>query len=162
MILGIISDTHDKLKRTKRAIEMLQDAGAEAIIHCGDFVEAPLLAACAVLPFWFVFGNNDSDTVPELRKAADDTGAVCLGWSGVVELGGKRIGVAHGHLTSDLRKVLEQRPDYLLFGHSHFATDYQEDGVRYINPGALHRAAEFTVAILNLKSDELKLLEVQR
>src|SRR5262245_59197888 len=101
MILGIISDTHDKKKRTKLAVEMLQDAGAEALIHCGDFVEGRILEACAVLPLWFVFGNNDVDNVHELKDAAEESGAVCLGWGGVVELGGKRIGVTHGHLTSE-------------------------------------------------------------
>jgi uncharacterized protein len=160
MILGIISDTHDKLKRTKLAVSMLQDAGAEALIHCGDFEEPHMLSACAVLPLWFVFGNNDSDS--DLRLAAVDSGAVCLEWGGVVELAGKRIGVTHGHLTTELRNVLNQKPEYLLYGHSHDASEHRENGVRYINPGALHRATEFTVAFLDLKSDELKWLTVPR
>lgn len=162
MLLGIISDTHDKLARTKIAVQMLRDAGAEALIHCGDFVEAHLLTACGVLPCWFVFGNNDCDSVPELREAADDSGAVCLGWGGVVDLAGKRIGVTHGHMTTDLRRVLDQKPDYLLFGHTHYATEHRENGVRYINPGALHRASEFTVALLDLRADELKWLKVPK
>src|SRR5690349_8398652 len=123
MILGIISDTHDKLARTKVAVQMLRDAGAEALIHCGDFEEPHMLSACAVLPFWFVFGNNDSDS--DLREAGDDSGAVCLGWGGVVDLAEKRVGVTHGHLPGELQRVLDQKPDYLLFGHSHYATQHR-------------------------------------
>jgi putative phosphoesterase len=162
MILGVISDTHDKLSRTQIAVRMLVDAGAEAIIHCGDFVEATVLAECAALPCWFVFGNNDSDTVPDLRRAAKQLGATCLGWSGVVEIAGKRIGVAHGHLTTDVRSILVQRPDYLLSGHSHVPSDERVDGIRRINPGALHRAFDYTVALLDLESDTLKWLRVPR
>ena len=38
----------------------------------------------------------------------------------------------------------------------------RENGVRYINPGALHRASEFTVALLDLKTDDLKWLKVPK
>ena len=71
------------------------------------------------MPFWFVFGNHDSDTVPILMQAAIETGANCLGWGGILELAGKRFGVTHGHMTTDLRRVLAEQPDYLLSGHSH-------------------------------------------
>ena len=160
MILGLISDTHDKLSRTKTAVQMLRDHGAEALIHCGDFVEPHMLSACAILPFWFVFGNNDSAW--ELRDTAYDCGAACLEWGGVVKLAGKRIGVAHGHSSDDVERVLDEKPHYLLYGHSHVAAQEVENGVRYINPGALHRASEYTVALLDLKTDDLKWLTVPR
>jgi predicted phosphodiesterase len=61
-------------------------------------------------------------------------------------------------MTVDVRRVLAERPDYLLSGHSHAPSDVQDGAVRRINPGALHRADEFTVAILDLASGELKRL----
>jgi hypothetical protein len=160
MRLGILADTHNKLSRTVVAVELLRDAGAEALVHCGDLTSPPIVAACAVLPCWFVFGNNDADAVPALRHAADEFGAVCLGWGGSIELAGKRIGVAHGHMTVDVRRVLAEKPDYLLSGHSHIASDVVAGSVRRINPGALHRADEFTVAVLELESGELRFLRV--
>ena len=147
MRLGVLSDTHDELARTRHAVHLVSAAGAEALIHCGDLTTPAILAACAVLPFWFVLGNHDADTVPALRQAATKLGTVCLGWGGVIELAGCRIGVAHGHLTTDLRRVLAGRPNFLLTGHSHIPSDTTADGVRRINPGALHRADEFTVAL---------------
>ncbi|HVA50110.1 MAG TPA: metallophosphoesterase family protein [Pirellulales bacterium] len=162
MRLGILADTHDELARTQFAVEMLRDAGAEALVHCGDLAGAPIVEACSKLPLWFVFGNHDADSVPELRRAAADFGAVCLGWGGVVDLAGRRIGVAHGHLTMDVRRVLAERPDFLLTGHAHYRSDAVVRSVRQINPGALYRAEEFTVALLDLASGSLRFLPVSQ
>lgn len=160
MRLGILSDTHDEVERTRLAVRLLRDVGAEALVHCGDLASPPVLAELAGLPCWFVFGNHDADSVPTLRAAAAELGPVCLGWGGVVELGGRRIGVSHGHMTSDIRRVLADRPDYLLTGHSHIPGDTVVGSVRRINPGALHRADEFTAAVLELTTGELRLLPV--
>jgi putative phosphoesterase len=160
MRLGILSDTHDELERTRLAVQMLHDAGAEVLVHCGDLASPPVVAVLAALPSWFVLGNHDADVVPALQRAAAEFGPVCLGWGGVIELGGRRIGVAHGHMTTDVRRVLAERPDYLLSGHAHFPSDQRIGAMRRINPGALHRADEFTVAVLELGSGELQLLRV--
>lgn len=160
MRIGILSDTHDELDRTRLAVQLLRDSGVETLIHCGDLASPPIVAACSVLPCWFVFGNHDSDSVPDLQRAASEYGAVCLGWGSVVELAGKRVGVAHGHMTADVRRVLSEQPDFLLSGHSHIASDMMVGSVRRINPGALHRADEFTVAVLDLVRGELRLLQV--
>jgi putative phosphoesterase len=160
MRLGILADTHDELVRTLLAVQLLRDAGAEALIHCGDLASPPIVQAIAALPAWFALGNHDADMVPALQKAAAEFGAVCLGWGGVVELGGRRVGVAHGHMSTDVRRVLAGRPDYLLSGHAHFPSDAVVGAVRRINPGALHRADKFTVALLELTSGELQVLNV--
>lgn len=160
MRLGILSDTHDELHRTRLAVQILAEAGAGALVHCGDVTTPPVLAACAVLPCWFVFGNHDADAVPHLRRGGVEAGVVCLEWGGVVEFAGRRVGVTHGHLTSDVRHVLAGRPDYLLTGHTHAPSDRTDGTVRRINPGALHRADAFTVALLDLVSGELRTLSV--
>ena len=162
MLIGILSDTHDEMARTRRAVAQLRDAGAEALIHCGDFTDPLMVTACAVLPLWFVFGNNDADETPALERVAAQCGATCLGWADVVELGGKRIAVAHGHMSYDIRRLLAARPDYLLTGHSHIAADSLEGGVRRINPGALHRANEYSVALLETESGEVRFVPVER
>lgn len=158
MRLGILSDTHDELARTQRAVQLLRAEGAEALIHCGDLFSTPIVTACAVLPFWFVFGNHDADMVPHLQQAAAECGAVCLGWAGEIELDGRLIAVAHRHLSYDIRRALASRPHYLLSGHSHIASDSRVGLVRRINPGALHEADSYTVALLDLHNDELRFL----
>jgi putative phosphoesterase len=162
MRLGILSDTHDRLARARRAVELLRAEGADVLVHCGDLTGPEVVAACAALPAYFVFGNNDADNIPHLRRAMAEAGAVCLGWGSEVTLAGKRVAVVHGHLHTDVRRLFTASPDYLLSGHSHSRRDQRHGPIRRINPGALHRAAEFTVALLNLESDELRFLTVPR
>jgi len=160
--IGILSDTHNHLQRTERAVEILCDAGAETLFHCGDLASPEIVAACAVLPFYFTFGNHDSDMVRILEQSAEEQGAHCLHWGGEVTLAEKRIALVHGHITRDLKPLLEAEPDYLLTGHSHQSHDFHVGVTRRINPGALFRAKVFTVAVLDLKTDELELREVAR
>jgi putative phosphoesterase len=162
MRLGILSDTHDQLARTRRAVELLRAEGAAALVHCGDVTGAEIVTACAVLPCYFVFGNNDYDNIPNLQRDMAEAGAVCLGWGGEVTLAGKRVAVTHGHMHTDVRPLLAARPDYLLSGHSHIASDRRVGPTRRINPGALHQADEFSVALLDLETDELRFLAVPR
>ena len=35
-MVGILSDSHGQVQRTRTAIELLQKAGATEFIHCGD------------------------------------------------------------------------------------------------------------------------------
>src|SRR5688572_2078783 len=104
MLIGIISDTHNQIDRTRRAMELLVAAGIEAVIHCGDFTRPEMVALCAIRPLYFVFGNNDSSA--ELEAAGKDVGATCLGWGGEVTLGGRRIAVTHGHRPGEARRLL--------------------------------------------------------
>lgn len=154
MKIGILSDTHNETGRTARAVRRLVDEGAEVLVHCGDLTRPHLLEECAELPTWFVFGNNDFD-VAGLRGVAADQGAICLGRGGELELGGKRLAVTHGDSVSEMRRLTLAAPDYLLFGHSHVAADSRVGTVRMINPGALHRAKVWTVALLDLSTDTL-------
>ena len=160
MILGILSDTHDRLARTIKAVAILKSAGAEALVHCGDVTTPSIVAECGIVPSYFVFGNNDYDE-PGLRLAIEAVGGVCLERGGEITLGGRRIGVTHGDSTREVNRLLQADPDYLLFGHSHRRHDERRGTTRWINPGALHRAPDWTVAVLDLDADRLTFLNVE-
>ena len=95
-----------------------------------------------------------------LTIAAEEHDAICLGWGGEFTASKKRVAVVHGHLTKDLRPLLEAQPDYLLSEHSHEARDWRDGQTRRINPGALHRSDELSVAILDVDTDELNFLPI--
>lgn len=45
MIIGIISDTHDKYPSTIKGLDLLIAAGATYLIHCGDWTKSETLIA---------------------------------------------------------------------------------------------------------------------
>ncbi len=161
MILGILSDTHDRLARTSRAVATLIAEGAEAIVHCGDLTGTSIVRECGVLPSYYVFGNNDFDEA-NLARVMAEVGGVCLGRGDEVVIGGRRVAVAHGDSIREVNRLAHASPDYLLYGHSHIAADERRGDCRWINPGALHRADRWTVATLDLEADVLKFLEIDR
>ncbi len=161
MKIGILADSHDQVARTSQAVLLLTAEGAEALIHCGDYTTPDVISACAGLPGYFVWGNNDFDE-PGLRRAVRVIGGTCLEWGGEVALGGRRIAVTHGDSDREIRRLLTSDPDYLVIGHWHRPTDERRGVTRWINPGALYRAAEWTVALLDLDTDDLRFLRIDK
>jgi hypothetical protein len=160
VIVGILSDTHDKVDAMAAAMELLRRGGAEFFIHCGDVGSEQILDHLAGTRAAFVFGNTDWDRAP-LTRYAQHLGIACYPSLAELELGGKRFAVTHGDDARLARRVLdEQRHDYLLHGHTHVRADHRVGRVRVINPGALHRAKEKTVALLDTTTDKLTFLTV--
>ena len=65
MKIGVISDTHSKIKKAKTAIKTLLNDGAEFFIHAGDIVEVEILEMLknSKKKYIAVYGNNDSHLV---------------------------------------------------------------------------------------------------
>lgn len=161
MIIGILSDSHDRSEAMATAVNMLVANGAEFLIHCGDVGSETMLDHLAGIPAAFVWGNNDFDR-RGLERCAANLGITCLGAMGELELGGKKFVVLHGDDERTKQRVLsEQRHDYLLQGHTHVKLDHRIGRVRCINPGALHRTREKTVALLETTTDRLMFLSLQ-
>lgn len=169
MLIGVLSDSHGRAQRLRLAIRQLRNLGAEALLHCGDVGGESSLdeLAAARLPVWFAWGNTDLGALdPTLQQYCEQLGLrVPPGAPVRVELGGRRIEIYHGHerefeqLLDALRAgqaVAEGQPDYVLCGHTHMPADVRTGGVRIVNPGALHRAARYTVATIDLAQDTVR------
>ncbi|MGN6506087.1 MAG: YfcE family phosphodiesterase [Tepidisphaeraceae bacterium] len=161
MRVGILSDTHGDADIAHRAVRLLLAQGAGYLIHCGDVGETDVLDALAGTPSAFVFGNTDFDRT-DLANYAQSIGVTCLNDFGVVTLQEKNIAVTHGDDQRTLSRLVSPGSgvDYLLTGHTHQRRDERVGPVRWINPGALHRAAIKTVALLDLDTDTLQSLTV--
>lgn len=160
MLIGILSDTHDRADAMAAAMKLLRERGATFYVHCGDVGSERVLDHLAGVPSAFVFGNTDWDRAA-LARYARSIGVACHDAFADLDLGGKRIAVTHGDDYGLKQRILsEQRHDYLLQGHTHARADQRVGKTRLINPGALHRAKEKTVALLDTETDRLEFIVV--
>lgn len=120
MKIGVIADTHGLIR--PEALEAL--SGVEAIVHAGDIGGDHVLEALrAIAPVTFVRGNvDDSDGLRIVRR--------------------KGILITHvlprPHEPRDAirRAIARQKPDLVIFGHSHLPHNEVIGGVRFFNPAS--------------------------
>ncbi len=160
MKIGILSDNHGRLGPVRAAIGIFDEHQVETIVHCGDLCRVETLELFAGRSCWFVWGNMDAPE-PTWRPWVEATGAH---WPELIpvliEADHKTIAVCHGHERVFGKLCNSQRYDYLLHGHTHRRADHRRGRTRIINPGALHRAATKTIAILDTVGDDLQFFEI--
>jgi hypothetical protein len=148
-LIGVISDTHGRLPA--RALELF--LGAEAILHAGDVGSTDILTELEVVaPVHAVHGNVDpyelTVTLPPRR---------------VIDLGGVRVGIAHGHMyggPSDRHDRLRaafvpDKVDLIIYGHTHRACVDDKARPWVVNPGTAgqNRGHGLSIALLRISTD---------
>ena len=119
VIIGILSDTHDRDAAMSAGLEILRRNGAQFFVHCGDIGSERCIDLLAGLPSAFVFGNTDWDRA-KLSRYAASIEVPCYGSFATLEFDDKRIAVIHGDdFRLKQRLIDEQKHDYLLQGHTH-------------------------------------------
>ena len=161
MLIGILSDTHGQHLAVRRAVALFDQLGVEHIIHCGDVGGETVFDELVGWRCTFVWGNMDRRP-GRLLGYLDNVGIpVPAEMPTMIELGGKRFAIFHGHEPSFARAAINLDVDYILHGHTHAPRDETLNGKRIINPGALHRVHRRTVATLETVSDELTFHEIR-
>lgn len=176
--IGLISDSHGRAVTTRRAVQVLIDAGATSLLHMGDLGTLEVIDELVLPPdengqpidVRLVFGNVDWDRAAMARYAehlgltvADPVGRLTLpAVDGDSEQASPReLIFLHGDDSEALAKALASEPAYLCHGHSHQARNERVGSTRVINPGALFRAQNYTVAILDTDKDEVNFFPVE-
>ena len=159
-ILGIIADTHDRLERIAAALALLQDRGAEGLLHLGDFV-APFALKQIVKfkgPLYAIFGNNDGEKkglrsiFPEIQDGPH-----------VFVIGARKLGCAHSveEVPAEYRKTC----DGIFYGHSHARVLIPRDATRplELNPGECcgYLTGTGSCALLDLETMQAQFLEIR-
>ena len=128
MRIGVFSDSHGDISHAKRFYDSL--APLDCLFHLGDYAaDGAKLAKLFSCPVYAVRGNCDYRSDEPLER--------------VVDLGGKRFLLLHGHqfyyVDALLYRGEEVRADMVLYGHTHMP-DLSADGARLLlNPGSLSR-----------------------
>lgn len=143
---GLLADTHDNLVDWPTAVAEIRSVldGVEGLIHCGDLcTHQALETLSAIAPVWAV---RSADDAPPMAPALVDGPRI-------LEVGGLRIGVA-ANLPDEIRgrpgDLFGQPVDVCVFGGTHAAETWTQDGVLFVNPGSPTLADRRTVAILSL------------
>ena len=132
-----MSDTHDHIWNARKALGFVRERGAEAIIHCGDFVAPFMLKELdqARIPVHGVFGNNDGDQYLLTKMSLTESSNINLhGLMGELELGDFRVGFTHYRAVAD-GLAASGRFDLVCFGHSHEAFLGKTGKTDLLNPG---------------------------
>jgi len=146
MKIGVLSDSHSKINKAKKALDFLIAEGAEFIIHAGDIVEAQtleLLANCGKR-YIAVYGNNDAHLVhyhneynlvqePYYFKLADT-----------------KFKLMH------LPFYMSPDAEVIIFGHTHEFEVAFKGGSLYLNPGEVCARSKplSECAMLEVESNE--------
>ncbi|MFW6334834.1 MAG: metallophosphoesterase [Desulfosalsimonas sp.] len=139
MKIAVMSDTHDNLRNVRKALELIADSGAEAIIHCGDII-APFVFKEfieASIPMHCVFGNNDGDKYL-LTKTANSSGGLITLYGFLGEMDASGFSIAFTHEPEFAEGLASTgKYDLVCFGHTHVAGQENHGGTTLLNPGDL-------------------------
>lgn len=144
MKICIVSDSHDRAPMLAAAVAAAKQAGAEAVVHCGDLIGAmtlrPLLALG--LPVHVVHGNNLGDPVALWNLCAASNGLITYHGADIdLRLAGRRLFATHyPHYARGLACTGDY--DIVCCGHSHVASVAQQPTIGagmtwLLNPGSV-------------------------
>jgi len=159
-LIGLVSDSHGEWQRTRDAMLLLRAKKCERILHMGDIETHEVLDELAGNNVSLVFGN--CDFVSRLDDYAKSIGLDVHHPAGIVDIDGMRFGFLHGDDFSQYQAFIDDDSiNVVVHGHTHEKRDEMVNNTRCINPGALHRAPVYTVAVLETHSGALTFYELE-
>mgnify|MGYP000459834091 CR=1 FL=1 len=160
-IIGIMSDTHDNIPLTERAIEKLNEMNVDLVVHCGDIISPFIMKRLSKLKSKLiaVYGNNDGDK-DLLKDIALNYGFELHNPPYPLTINGKRILILHGFGSKEETKRIvhsiakSREYDIILYGHTHEREYKVINDVVVLNPGEVfgYLSGTSTIAILDLVS----------
>ncbi len=153
MRIGVVSDTHNRLRNVRRIVELFNAARVDRVVHTGDITEARTLEVFEGLEATLVgvFGNNDVERVA-LGAAARAAGFELEEPPLSIEWQQKRLLIVHDPFFLTDENLASH--DVVLHGHTHRAVHERRSGALVFNPGecAGMLAGHNTVGVLALDS----------
>lgn len=157
MKIAIMSDTHDNVPFTEKAIEYFNANAFEYLFHAGDFV-APFTAKLLndfKGKVFAVFGNNDGDK-NHLRKVLSGIEVAPY----TMTLGGRKIILVHDLL--DVKDKDIEDADVVIYGHSHKSYIERRGDTLLINPGECSGwiTGKHTVAVADIHERTAEIIDL--
>ena len=159
MLIGIMSDTHDNVTFTKKAIDLFNSRKVGFVIHAGDYTSPFTLKLFKELKCKYagIFGNNDGDKLLLQERAEGKIHTQPY----IFILHERKIVVMHEH------HVVEALADsghfdLVIYGHTHTADVRKMKDTLVIDPGEVSTwlYGKSTVAIAALDKLEAEIIEL--
>jgi len=162
MLIGLMSDTHNDIEATRKAIAIFQSKGIKIVIHAGDITSPKMLHYLKEFECHIVLGNGDLIDSEEIDVKANELGMKSVDLKSEFELSGKKFMVFHGHDVPMYREaVASGKYNYIIKGHTHHYENYVTNDCRIINPGAVYGHDESSVAILDIEADKVEKIDLE-
>lgn len=160
MLVGLISDTHDRLPAIRDFVKLFAARGAPLVMHAGDYCSPFALGPFieANLPVLGIFGRNDGDPEGLKAIAAAGVGTELYESPHSFEVGGRRILLVH-----DLGEVNKRSIDsheIVVHGSTHRQQTVTRGKTLVVNPGEAcgWLTGSCTAALLDLDTREVEIL----
>jgi putative phosphoesterase len=165
MLIGVMSDTHDDIAQTKKAVATFNQKKVEHVLHAGDIISPFMIDSLKELaaPLTGVFGNNDGDRALLERKSGLLPSIKISGTFARIDLGGMSIGLVHGN-DRDLLETLKTSAslDMLVYGHTHRPEIRRAGTLLIVNPGEVygHLTGRSTVALVDTGKRSAEIVDI--
>ena len=165
MLLGIMSDTHDDIAQTKKAVTFFNDRGVTQVLHAGDFISPFMIDTLKELdaPLIGVFGNNDGDRGLLGRKSGAFPHLNITGTFARLSAGGLEIALLHGDDRELLASLIPCGTlDLLVHGHTHRPEVRREGILLVVNPGSVYSqlTGRSTVALVDTVARSAEIVDL--
>jgi len=166
MKIGVVSDTHDDVVYTEKAIRVFKERKVELVLHLGDFISPPIVRMFEPLgvSMFGIFGNNDGYK-EGLIEAFVDIGGKLEGSFKSLRIDGLKIALYHGEFM-EISEALAMCGGYdvVFVGHDHKFEKKTYGKTFLINPGSCHRSftkdGSPTVGIFDTGSREIECVDL--
>ncbi len=162
MKIGIISDSHDDIESTMKAIRIFNEKNVKHVFHAGDYIYPGIISLFENLDkeikFYGVRGNNDGEILGLIQQFNKLDNATFLNEFGKIRIENKEIGIYHG-TNSNLVDILAESQlfDLLILGHSHIKRKEIIGRTLVVNPGSANKQLSSNTKISG-KSDTPSIL----
>jgi len=159
MLVGVVSDTHNRLDNVQEIVNIFNSNYVDLVIHTGDITNSHTLKSFSQLRCSLkgVFGNNDLNE-PGLRETASKLGFEFKLPPLILTLEGVKLAILHEPEAIEKLIGYEKNIDLILHGHTHRYRNEVTNGIKIFNPGecAGSMKGKNAVGLINTKTLDTK------
>jgi putative phosphoesterase len=165
VLIGLISDTHDRLPIIEKAVKRLNEANVELVLHAGDYVAPFVIPKFKDLKAKLigVFGNNDGDHEFLKRRFSENKNLEIRERFAMIQVEGLKIALLHGDEEELLKALIDSQGfDVVVCGHAHTAGVYRKGKTLVVNPGEVcgYLTGKSTLALFDTVKCEAEIVEL--